>query len=165
MHHAYPSRDRSIRGRSEGVSVRTLLILITCGMLASGAAAQTTCTTDTQCADGNACNGAERCQGGICLPGQPLQCADTSPCTVDSCDTLFGCQHSPVVNGTSCSDGNSCNGTEVCQAGVCVAGTPVPEGGPCNIGNPCTNNDVCRSGVCVAGTIRADGSSCRHANE
>jgi hypothetical protein len=134
-------------------------------MLASTAAAQTTCTTDAQCADGNVCNGAERCLGGVCQPGQPLQCVDTSPCTVDSCDTLFGCQHAPVVNGTSCSDGNACNGAEVCQGGVCVAGTPVPEGGPCNTGNPCTNNDVCRSGVCVAGTIRANGSSCSDANE
>jgi hypothetical protein len=99
--------------------VRILLTLVTLGILAAApVTAQITCTIDAQCADGNVCNGTERCLGGLCRAGTPLQCADTSPCTVDSCDTVFGCQHAPVVNGTSCSDGNACNGAETCQGGI-----------------------------------------------
>ena len=141
--------------------MRTLLVVVTCAVLSvSATVARSACTSDLDCADQNVCNGAERCQGGVCLPGTPLQCADTSPCTIDSCDPLFGCQHAPVLNGTSCSDGLPCNGAEVCQAGICQPGTPIGEGASCNSGNPCTNNDVCRSGVCVAGTVRPDGASC-----
>ena len=137
--------------------MRTLLVVVTCAVLSvSATVARSACTSDLDCADQNVCNGAERCQGGVCLPGTPLQCADTSPCTVDSCDPLFGCQHAPVLNGTSCSDGLPCNGAEVCQAGVCQPGTPLGEGASCNSGNPCTNNDV---HACVAGGA-ADGASC-----
>ena len=144
--------------------MRTLLVLITLGAVAVSPVRAQTCTSDAQCADGNVCNGAERCQGGVCQPGTPLQCADTNPCTIDTCDPLFGCQRGPVIDGTSCSDGNACNGVEVCQGGTCRAGTLKPDGASCNTGNPCTNSDVCRGGVCVAGVIRADGSGCSDGN-
>ena len=32
-------------------------------------------------------------------------CADANPCTTDSCDTVAGCQHANVIDGTVCSDG------------------------------------------------------------
>lgn len=59
-----------------------------------------------------------------------------------------GCVHTPVANGTGCSDGNLCNGSETCQAGICTSGTPLD----CNDNNPCTN-DSCDSQ-----------SGCQHVN-
>jgi hypothetical protein len=145
--------------------VRRLLVLVACAVFSVWATvAQAVCVTDLDCSDGDVCTGAERCQGGVCLPGTPLQCGDLSPCTVDSCDRVFGCQHAPVVNGTPCSDGNACDGAETCQGGVCQPGTPLGDGASCSTGNPCTNSDVCRGGVCVVGIVRPDGSGCSDGN-
>src|SRR5262249_22559465 len=58
-----------------------------------------------------------------------------------------------------CNDGNLCNGTETCSAGVCVAGTPPT----CNDGNPCTTD----SWVPATGgpaTNVTNGTSCADAN-
>src|SRR5262249_14887941 len=84
-------------------------------------------------------------------------------------------------NGTSCSDGNACNGVETCQSGSCTVGTPLA----CNDGNPCTDdscdaatgcvftnntapcsdgvactNDVCTNGVCVSTSACPQGQTC-----
>jgi hypothetical protein len=55
------------------------------------------CTSDPECTDGNFCNGAESCDGGVglCLPGTPPVCDDGDPCTADSCDPGLGCQNIP----------------------------------------------------------------------
>ncbi len=129
-----------------------------------GTAFGQTCSIDAQCADGNLCNGNERCLGGFCQAGTPPSCNDGSPCTLDQCDPLLGCQHAPVLNGSSCSDGNSCNGPETCRNGVCQQGTPPANGSSCNLGNPCTNGDFCDAGACRAGTIRPDGAGCGDGN-
>jgi hypothetical protein len=42
------------------------------------------------------------------------------------------------TTNADCDDHNVCNGTESCQAGVCVPGTPIT----CNDGSPCTT-DTC----------------------
>jgi len=104
----------------------------------------------TSCSDGNACNGTETCQAGVCTPGTLPNCNDNNPCTTDTCDAVFGCQHAPSANGISCSDGNVCNGSETCQAGVCTAGTPLN----CNDGNVCTTDTV-RPGAVPPRTCRA----------
>jgi hypothetical protein len=130
----------------------------------------------TSCADSNACNGLETCQGGTCAAGTPLDCNDANVCTVDSCLPLSGCQHAAVANGTSCADGTVCNGAETCQTGVCIPGTPlncddanactadtcdptagcqhagVANGTSCADGNVCNGGEVCQSGTCTAGT-------------
>lgn len=73
-----------------------------------------------------------------------------------------------------CSDGNTCNGLELCRDGVCLLGTP-PDCSPrdvclsrscdprigcveqplsgvgCDDGNVCTSGDVCLEGRCIAG--------------
>ena len=117
--------------------MRTLLAIVVAAAILPGppATAQTPCTSDAQC-------------------------ADSSPCTIDTCDPLLGCQHGAVPNGTLCSDGNACNGNEVCREGVCHDVTPPADGASCNLGNPCTNGDHCQGGICVAGTIRPDGAGC-----
>src|SRR5206468_3521916 len=89
----------------------------------------------TSCSDGNVCNGAEVCRVGTCTPGTPLSCEDNNPCTADSCGPN-GCIHTPVADGTTCSDGNGCNGDETCRAGACSPGTPLV----CNDNNACTTD-------------------------
>jgi hypothetical protein len=66
----------------------------------------------TECSDDNACNGVEACRNGACSPGSAPAIDDQNPCTADSCDPTAGVLHAPVADGTSCSDGNACNGVE-----------------------------------------------------
>lgn len=129
----------------------------------------------TSCADGNACNGAESCLSGDCVAGEVPECEDTNPCAVGSCDPEQGCVSEPVADGTSCDDGDVCNGAEVCEAGTCKAGTPllcesenecmaascdpiqgcaiepVVDGVACDDGDACTDGDTCQAGLCGAG--------------
>jgi nitrous oxidase accessory protein NosD len=99
----------------------------------------------TPCPDANLCNGTEVCQGGICMGGTPANCNDNNPCTIDTCNLATGCQHLAVTNNTPCSDGNLCNGLELCQAGTCRPGTALP----CNDGNACTTDTCNTVGGCV----------------
>src|SRR2546428_2140272 len=119
------------------------------------------CVTDAQCTDGNACNGAETCQAGACVAGSRLNCDDGSPCRTDSCDQTAGCLHVPLLDGTSCSDGNVCNGAETCQLGVCSPGAPLNG----NDSNPCTTDSCdpvagCRNLAVANGTSCSDGTVC-----
>jgi hypothetical protein len=61
------------------------------------------CLSDASCSDGNICNGVETCRAGVCTAGQPLNCDDADPCTVDTCDPSGGCQHAMVADLGSCS--------------------------------------------------------------
>ena len=115
-------------------------------------------------------------------------CDDGNLCTVDSCNTCGECTHVAAPAGTSCSDGNPCNGAEACDgAGHCSAGTPVSctaldqchaagvcdsatglcsnpaksDGTSCNDGKACTKNDVCKAGTCGGTTYTcSDGLAC-----
>jgi len=72
----------------------------------SGACRGFACGNDSQCSDGQACNGAERCVNNACVAGTPMVC----------------------------NDGNQCNGMESCVGSACVAGTPMQcpvDDGPC----------------------------------
>lgn len=87
------------------------------------------------CSDGNVCNGLEACDGaGLCLAGTPLLIDDGNPCTDDGCDALAGVWHLAAAAGTSCTDGNACNGIETCDSSAsCGWGQPpiVDDGDPC----------------------------------
>ena len=118
----------------------------------------------SSCSDGNVCNGSETCNGsGQCAPGAPLALTDNNactvdtchpsagvvhtvaplddgnPCTIDSCDPVLGVAHTPGP-GSSCSDGNRCNGEETCDSAAhCIAGdAPVVDDG-----------DACTTDVCL----------------
>ena len=65
-------------------------------LLLGGAAIGRACTTDADCDDGNACNGAEFCQAGVCFNRPPLVCNDGDPCTIDGCDPATGCTTMPA---------------------------------------------------------------------
>jgi len=53
------------------------------------------CLTDSDCDDGNVCNGAETCdlRNGACVSGPGPDCDDGNECTADSCDPISGCAH------------------------------------------------------------------------
>ena len=132
--------------------VRLVMLLLV--VITRVAAAQPTCLSDAQCADGDLCDGIERCVGGTCVPPTaPLACDDGDPCTVDGCDPDAGCSHADVAcpstcgpgdDGVRCSDGTSCTVHDTCASGVCV-GTPLD----CDDGDPCTA-DACDAALgCV----------------
>ncbi|NUN14542.1 MAG: lamin tail domain-containing protein, partial [Myxococcales bacterium] len=93
-----------------------------------------------------------------CIPGTPLQCADAFDCTTDTCNPIAGCQY--AVNHTTCSDGNFCNGSE-----ICVVGTGCQDGPDlvCNDNNACTADSCDSATGCVFTSIEAtcvDGNLC-----
>lgn len=125
------------------------------------------------CDDGNVCNGVEACNAGACVGGVALVCDDANPCTDDSCDLVDGCLYA-TDDANSCDDGNFCNGSESCVAGVCLEGVTLAcdDGNPCtddacdpqagclfanddsnacDDANPCNGLEVCKAGVCVPG--------------
>ena len=114
------------------------------------------CTSNTQCDDGNVCNGAEQCSMGRCVGGTALNCNDGDLCNgTETCDARMGCRPGTALN---CDDGRFCNGAETCdRARGCLPGTAPT----CRDGNVCTN-DACDStamggrGACVNALIDAD---------
>src|SRR6185295_19530674 len=105
------------------------------------------------------CNGLETCDANaFCHPGTLPVLSDGDPCTVDSCNPSGGIAHRAVANGTSCSDGNPCNGVETCFAGACTPHVPT-----LTDNNSCTD-DVCDPVYGIRHTPRAAGTSCAAAN-
>ncbi|MEM1032019.1 MAG: RHS repeat-associated core domain-containing protein [Myxococcota bacterium] len=118
------------------------------------------------CDDGNPCNGINTCNaGGDCVTSTPpVVVDDGDPCTIDVCNGDGSVTHTPVPAGTSCDDGNACNGISRCNAsGSCVAGAP-PTPDAFDDGNPCTA-DACdaQSGL-ITHTPVASGTSCSDGN-
>ena len=115
----------------------------------------------TSCADGDVCNGDETCNASAtCQPGTPPVIDDNNPCTADACDPVTGVSHTPLPAGTSCADGDVCNGDETCDAaGTCQAGTPPP----IDDNNPCTA-DACDPVTGVSHTPLPAGTACPDAD-
>jgi hypothetical protein len=114
------------------------------------------------------------------------ECDDGLVCTTDTCRPVAGCQHAPAPDGSTCADGDACNGAETCQAGACVAGIPldcadgnacttdgcdalagcrhlaVPDGTACPDATVCNGLESCVAGVCVPGAALDcdEGSPC-----
>ncbi len=72
------------------------------------------------CDDNNACTTNDACFQGSCKGGPAPDCNDSNECTTDSCDTEQGCLHTPVANGTPCTQ----NGGTQCFDGVCEVYVP-----------------------------------------
>jgi cysteine-rich repeat protein len=94
-----------------------------------------TCTVDTDCQNGNACDGTETCTAAhVCIPGTAPACDDMDPCTSDACDPDVGCTSTSVLvdgdgdgayaitgacGGDDCDDANALaypGATEACGA-------------------------------------------------
>lgn len=147
----------------------------------SGACVDVSAPDGTACDDAQACTSNDSCTDGAC-GGEAVLCDDGLGCSVDSCDEASGAcasdmsQCSCVVD-QDCSDGNACNGSEICdpasklcrlgapivcgasgdaclslvcvpETGVCVP-EPVQNGTACDDASACTGTDTCQSGVCV----------------
>ena len=91
--------------------------------------------SDAACSVGQVCNGAETCDAlNGCEAGTPPDCNDGVTCTLDACNEANdSCDHLP--NNAACSDGQFCNGAEVCDVlNGCQAGI-APD---CSDGVGCT---------------------------
>jgi glucose/arabinose dehydrogenase len=69
-----------------------------------------------------------------------------------------------AADGTACDDGNTCNGTEACQGGICQHASPAPDGTSCVGVDGCHTGGTCQSGACVGGTPVPDGTPCPDAD-
>jgi hypothetical protein len=91
-------------------------------------------------------------------PTVPPPCNDNNACTADACvgggTSVAFCRNTPTPSGTSCEDGNVCNGVETCDGnGACQPGTNVSAGTSCSDSNACNGDETCSgSGTCLAGT-------------
>jgi hypothetical protein len=141
----------------------------------------------SSCADADLCNGDEVCNAsGACQPSAAPELDDGNPCTADSCESDLGVLHVALDPGTSCSDGNLCNGAESCDAqGSCGVGVPLPtppssgcvtytcdpvlgvvsdqapEGTVCSV-DACTSGACTNEGECIATSAvdTDDGDDC-----
>ncbi len=101
-------------------------------------------------------------------PAVPPPCNDNNACTVDTCvgggTAVAFCRNTPVPTGTSCEDGNVCNGAERCDGnGQCQPGTNLDAGKSCADGNVCNGDETCDGfGTCLAGTppVVSDDNTC-----
>ena len=111
------------------------------------------------CSDGSACTIGDACVAGLCRGGVALACGDGNDCTEDFCSPSKGCIPLPRPYG-SCSDGNACNGAELCDATICQAQPPMD----CDDSNPCTADSCKPTQGCIhtakPGQPCDDGSSC-----
>ena len=84
------------------------------------------------------------CHSGRC-EGTQRDCADSDPCTADTCHPTRGCEHSGPI---------ACPSEEICRVGVCVPGVgctlvDAEDGIPCGQSRSCREADVCIAGSCV----------------
>jgi hypothetical protein len=141
-----------------------------CLPASGGCSPGTLCTADSECGDGDFCNGVEVCGTGtprICTGGVAPNCADTDPCTIDTCSSVAGaCVHTPRdVDGDTYGD-DDCGGTD-CNDGNPMVHPGVPDddcdgvdddcdtvidGGKSAAGGPCTVTADCCEGSCIGGT-------------
>lgn len=145
---------------------------------------------DSFCSDSKYCTGVEHCVPGGngadargCVAGTPPPCADSSSCTVDTCDLESDtCKH--TANLALCDDNNPCT-NDTCGAtgcghsfvanepptsctlsglsGYCVDGSCIVV---CTADTDCDDNDVC-TGVetCSPGALEADPRGCVHGEQ
>ena len=110
------------------------------------------CAVISDCDDGCFCDGAERCEAGVCVAGVD-PCADAVDCTRDSCDEpVRGCSHRPTP--ALCSDGDACNGAERCDVALgCVPGAALA----CDDGDDCTTDTCDAATGCASAPRDRDG--------
>jgi hypothetical protein len=119
------------------------------------------------CQNGLWCDGSEVCNTILgCQAETSQNCADSIPCTVDSCseginllDNLGSCVNNASSCGCSvagpapieCNDNNPCT-DDICSASLTCQNTP-NDANTCNDGLFCTVNDRCSLGTCVTDPI------------
>ena len=140
---------------------------------------------DAACNDGAYCNGTDRCSAGSCSvhAGNPCQAlvGDGDGNCAEACNEGSDNCSANDANGSACSDGLYCNGSDTCNNGACSthAGNPCPgpngngdcsescnetsdncsandpNGTACDDGLYCTGTDTCNNGACSSHTGNA----------
>jgi len=141
----------------------------------------TTCTTDTDCDEGDVCTGGVctapedepectghgdchsgyGCHGGDCVPAGEIPCDGPSDCEGIECDGHMACSEC-TAHTTGCCEcvhlaGDCDDSTD------CAAGEECSRSGHCRLpGEPCTNDDDCaHDDYCsLGGECRVEGSTC-----
>lgn len=90
----------------------------------NSASTSTSVTDNGQCSDGNACTTSDHCVGTTCVGGAPPNCSDSVACTVDTCDPVSGCIHTP--NNAACDDSNICT-ADTCSVTLGCQHAPQPD--------------------------------------
>lgn len=120
------------------------------------------CTTAADCGDGNACNGIERCEFGMCNPGVAVTCDDGVACTTDSCSG-GACVYTP--SDAACGTGMTCTSTGCMTTGMCTE-TPcrlVPPQCGCPAGQACYLAGTARA--CFTSGATPEGGGCANVND
>ncbi|MBI5607274.1 MAG: lamin tail domain-containing protein [Deltaproteobacteria bacterium] len=132
--------------------------------------------------DGNLCNGTLTCKSGACVVDsatipKPCDATQDTACIANTCDPKSGvCVYKWALYGSVCSDGDACDGPDLCINGACKGTGAVncDDKNPCTVdscdklkgcqhlansllcddGNPCTTADACVGGACT-GTVKA----------
>ncbi len=134
------------------------------------------------CDNGDKCTEGDLCIDGDCIAGDPVDCDDDEPCTLDGCESETGCTAKKLPG--DCGDGDACTLNTVCQDGKCGGGTLLdcddkkvcttdscdPDSGcqhalvvgGCEDGDACTAGDVCTGDACIPGPPLTcdDGEEC-----
>jgi hypothetical protein len=102
----------------------------------------------TPCNDGNACTQTDACQSFACVGANPVVCTALDQChEAGTCNPGSGVCSTPVkAEGTPCSDGDVCTGTDACHTGAC-AGTFID--GCCRNDGECDDRVACTDDHCV----------------
>jgi hypothetical protein len=142
------------------------------------------------CIDDDPCTLTGSCNGGVCAPGQSVDCSFlNSPCGIGVCDSQIGCVAQPQNDGTPCDDALFCTINDVCGGGmcggvpntcaapgdVCLIGScdefqdtcvavPGNNGASCNDNSTCTVNETCSNGMCGGGAPTNQGGACNDAS-
>lgn len=117
------------------------------------------CTSADECSDGLACNGAERCELGRCVPGTAPTCDDGIACTANRCVEPGTCAYAP--DDSLCAAGQTCGATGCTGGGSSCAESPCRLVGPqcgCGAGQACYHSGATRA--CAAAGSGGDGASC-----
>jgi len=94
------------------------------------------CSGAEACDDGCFCNGIERCEASVCVAGS-TPCTDTVECTEAAClEETNTCFQMPQHE--MCTDGDACNGMEVCDPDPLVGGCRDSAPLYCNDESACT---------------------------
>jgi hypothetical protein len=133
-------------------------------------------TNGSTCTDGLFCNGADTCAAGACTghAGNPCPGADGDGNCSESCNEIGDVCTAADPNGSACTDGLFCNGTDTCSGGACAAHSGDPCPGPdgdagcaescneatdaCTLADP--NGSACNDGVFCNGADACSGGSC-----
>ena len=114
-----------------------------------------TCALDSDCDDGDACNGTETCntQTEQCEAGTPIDCGSLI------CDPSDGACVDCLIDA-DCANGDACDGIETCDLGSCLPDVPpdcddslVCTADSCDPASGCVHADDCPAGeFCDPGT-------------